>query len=219
MSEARLPVHGFVLAGGKSSRMGEDKALLQFRGRALVEIAVEKLRTFCAQVSISGNRDDLSGYAPVVHEHRVGVGPAAGIEAGLIATQQAWALFIPVDVPQAPVELLRQWATAVAAQDEDVCSASCLVVNGAQQPAFCMLRRECLHRVTLGLEQGERRLERLWGGVARDEQLWRCDAAQFAPVENPTLMEAARWFANLNTPEELAKAEAYAESLHPKGIS
>ena len=84
----KLPVHGFVLAGGKSSRMGTDKALLEFCGRPLVEIAVEKLREFCAEVSIAGNRDDLSVFAPVAHETRVDCGPAAGIEAGLKAAQR-----------------------------------------------------------------------------------------------------------------------------------
>src|ERR1700761_8141432 len=105
MTEGLLPVHGFVLAGGKSSRMGRDKALLTFRGRPMVEIAVEKLRGFCSAVSIAGNREDLSSFAPVVTETRVDCGPAAGIEAGLQACTELWAMFVPVDVPLVPGEL------------------------------------------------------------------------------------------------------------------
>ena len=108
--DAKVPVHGFVLAGGKSSRMGEDKALLRFCGRPMVEIAVEKLRGFCEEVTIAGNREDLAGFAPVVRESRTGVGPAAGVEAGLGAARQEWAMFLPVDVPLVPEELLRRWA-------------------------------------------------------------------------------------------------------------
>ena len=73
-----LPVHGFVLAGGRSVRMGKDKALLQFSGRPMVKIAVEKLREFCAEVRIAGSREDLSGFAPVVMDESEEAGPAAG---------------------------------------------------------------------------------------------------------------------------------------------
>ena len=193
--DGKLPVHGFVLVGGKSSRMGVDKALLPFAGRPMVEIAVAKLREFCADVSVVGNREDLAGYAPVVREARVDVGPAAGIEAGLMAAGQEWSLFIPVDVPLVPGELLRRWAEAVMAKG---CVASYLVVQEQRQPAFCLMRRECLVAVSAAIERGERRVAALLGEL---ERLWVCDAAGLGAVE--------RWFLNLNTPQELAEAEVW----------
>ena len=85
--------------------MGQDKALLRFRGRPMAEIGVEKLREFCAAVSISGNREDLSGFAPIVAEERLDAGPVAGIEAALKCCREPWAMFIPVDVPMMPTHL------------------------------------------------------------------------------------------------------------------
>jgi molybdopterin-guanine dinucleotide biosynthesis protein A len=212
MSE-RLPVHGFVLAGGKSSRMGEDKALLRFLGRPMVEIAVEKLRGFCEVVTIAGNREDLGGFAPVVRETRVDVGPAAGIEAGLRAAAQPWAMFLPVDVPLIPEELLRRWAEAVVEEGADGCGVSYLLVLGERQPAFCMLRRDYAAQVSKAIEAGERKLAEMWTGLDDDGRsgwLWACDAARFAPMEAPTKLEIGHWFSNVNTPQELAEAEAWA---------
>jgi molybdenum cofactor guanylyltransferase len=201
-----LSVHGFVLAGGASSRMGEDKALLRFCGRPMVEIAVEKLRGFCAEVSIAGNREDLAGLASVVPEVRAAVGPAAGVEAGLFAATQPWALFMPVDVPLVPAELLRRWAATVLAMDGVAASN---LYYGRNQPAFCMLRRECLGGFSEAIEAGERRL-----GVLLDrasgEFFWRCDADDLYGENGPALEVRAWWFKNINMPEELAEAEAWA---------
>jgi molybdopterin-guanine dinucleotide biosynthesis protein A len=198
-----LPVHGFVLAGGKSSRMGEDKALLRFCGRPMVQIAVEKLRGFCAEVGIAGNREDLAEFAPVVREARVDVGPAAGVEAGLRAAAQPWVLFMPVDVPLVPEEWLRRWAEAVLAMDGVVASN---LYYGRDQPAFCMLRRECLGRFSEALEAGERRLGMLLER-ASEGLLWVYDL-EGRYGKFPEANE--RWFANVNTPKDLAEAEAWA---------
>jgi molybdopterin-guanine dinucleotide biosynthesis protein A len=191
----RLPVHGFVLVGGKSLRMGVDKALLPLAGRPMVEIAAAKLREFCADVSVAGNREDLAGYAPVVHEDRVDVGPVAGIEAGLKAATREWVMFVPVDVPLVPGKLLRRWAEAVMAKG---CTASYLLVEERKQPTFCLVRRECAVMVSAAIERGERRMAALLGEL---KGLWVCDAAEFGAVE--------RWFLNLNTPQELAEAAAW----------
>ena len=183
----RLPIHGFVLAGGRSSRMGRDKALVVFRGLPMVGVAVEKLRSFCAAVSIVGEREDLENFAPVVPGERADAGAAAGIEAGLRACGQDWAMFIPVDVPLVPETLLGEWvARAMTA------GGGYLVCAGKPHAAIALLRREALAAWTAGLDDGERKLTRLMECVGAAE-------VEFAADQE-------RWLLNVNTPQELAEA-------------
>ncbi len=213
----RLPVHGFVLAGGGSVRMGRDKAVLQLGGVPLVAMAVSRLRSFCTEVSLLGNREDLAAFAPVIREQRVGVGPGAGMEAGLAACRQGWALFTPVDVPFVPDHLLRRWATAVLARAGEGCEASYMRSGQERQPAFCMVRARgvsalnavsAVSAVSAALDAGERRLERLLGAVAEAAEgghVWAAEAGSFA--EGVGEGEIGRWFRNLNTPADMAWAE------------
>ena len=195
--------------------MGQDKAMLPFLGRPMIEIAVEKLREFCAEVSIVGNREDLRVFAPVVREERLNVGPAAGVEAGLFAGTQPWTMFIPVDVPLVPLEVLRIWSAAVVEQKAAGYGASCLLVDQQRQPAFCMMRRECYGSVTFALERGERRLDDILMSIEKDKDeevggVWICDVAELAYPSNPAYLDRKLWFSNVNTPQELAEAEAWA---------
>jgi molybdenum cofactor guanylyltransferase len=191
-----LPVHGFVLAGGKSSRMGADKALLEFRGRPMVATAVETLRSVCAEVSIAGNRDDLKSWAAVAHEARVGEGPAAGIEAALAAAERDWVLMLPVDLPMMSADLLRRWVAAVLVRDG--LRASYMVSAGERHPALCLVRRDCLPLFRTELDAGDRKLTRIFERLG--EGLAVMDA-------NELMAGSEAYFTNVNTPEELAAAE------------
>jgi molybdopterin-guanine dinucleotide biosynthesis protein A len=211
-----LPVSGFVLAGGKGSRMAADKALVQLHGRPLVELAVEKLSNFCADVAISGNRDDLARFAPVVTETRLDAGPGAGVEAGLRSARHDWCLFIPVDVPLLPVELLRSWVVEVLEVEFDdlpkgsFLRGSYLLANKQPQPSICMLHRDCLKVVAKELDRGERRLRHLLEAIEPEfgaGSLWVRNAAGHSPKPDPAPGDLDRWFLNVNTPEELIEAE------------
>jgi molybdenum cofactor guanylyltransferase len=200
---ATLPIHGFVLAGGRSSRMGRDKALLAFRGRQMIQIAVDTLTEVCERVSIAGNREDLANYAPVVREARLGEGPVAGIEAGLASCSSPWALFMPVDLPLLSPSFIRAWAQAVVARPATRASYICSEEN--PHPALCMLRRECFADVSQSLKTGTRRVKTVLEAV---EGLWVADARALA------LSSACECdLTNVNTPDDLALTEKARSSL------
>jgi molybdenum cofactor guanylyltransferase len=196
--------------------MGSDKAELKFCGRPLVELAVEKLSLICAEVAIAGNRSDLERFAPVVMETRSDVGPGAGVEAGLRFARYEWCLFLPVDVPLLPVELLRSWAVEVLEVEYDdipkgsFLRGSYLLANKQPQPSICIVHRDCLKIIAKELDRGERKLRRLLGAIEPEfgaGSLWVRDAAAHSPTPDPAPEDLDRWFSNLNTPEELARAE------------
>jgi molybdopterin-guanine dinucleotide biosynthesis protein A len=179
--------------------MGVDKATMLFRGRAMVEIAVETLQAVCAEVGISGNRDDLAAWATVVPELRVEAGPAAGIEAALAHASREWVMMLPVDLPLMRPELLQAWGDAVLVR-EDV-QASYLVCGEEWHPAVCMVRRGCLELFRAELDAGDRKLTRIFGKLG--EGLLAMDAGEL-------MADVERCFTNVNTPAELRAAEQMA---------
>ncbi len=209
--QAPLPVHGFVLAGGKSSRMGRDKALLAFGSRPMIEIALEKLRSVCAQVSIAGNRQDLVSLAPVISETRLDAGPVSGIEAGVRASGHPWALFIPVDVPLVPALLLHNWAEAVLGRKVGGLRLSFLCAAGIRQPTFCLLHKDCLVELSRAADAGERKLGAVFTRIASAlgaSALWVAETEAFAPEGEIYVSDMEGFFSNVNTPEDLSALQS-----------
>jgi molybdopterin-guanine dinucleotide biosynthesis protein A len=222
-------VSGYVLAGGKSSRMGQDKALLELAGKPLVQRAVEKLRRVCAEVSIVENQAELGIYAPVVRDLHEGCGPLGGIEAALLHSAKDWNLFMAVDMPFLPAGFLDAWVRTVMGRAS--ARVALFTVDGRPQPALCLLHGDVAPFVIRAVTRGEFRLfpvlvEAGEGLAARqgrelDEVFlngcWSVEALDkdglgWTPTE--TQREGMHlWFANLNTPEEFAEAAAAAGVL------
>lgn len=197
---------GFVLAGGASSRMGQDKALVEVAGRPLVEHALAILREAGVTARIAGSRTELSGFAPVVKDE--GGGPLAGVCVALEATEAELAVFLPVDMPLVPASLVKYLlhharVTGAAVTVPSAC--------GYAQTFPAVVRRDALHELQRMLNSGEGgcfaafrqaavRLNQRFAQIAVEE------LAQCGQAEHGLGVAAARWLMNANTPEEAEQA-------------
>lgn len=125
-------------------------------------------------------------------------------------------MFMPVDVPLVPEALLRKWAEAVLEQGKAGCGVSYLLVLQERQPAFAMVRREYAVQVSKAVDAGERQLGEIWMGLDDEGSagwVWAANAERFGPTGPATKLQMECWFKNVNTPEDLAEAEAWADEV------
>lgn len=102
-STERMPLIGVVLAGGLSSRMGRDKALLPWHGRPLIEHQIDTLWAAGVQdVKVSGDRPGYQGVTDPVPQ----AGPVGGIAGVAAACPDGNLLIVPVDMPRLRPALL-----------------------------------------------------------------------------------------------------------------
>ena len=196
-------VHGIVLAGGRSSRMGRDKAGVEVGGRSLLSRTVERLSPQCRALVISrhdGRLDGPNHGLPVVADGVPGqAGPLAGILAGLdwvagVDPAATHAVSVPVDAPFLPADLVMR---LVAAREAAGAGACCAASGGRRHPAVALwpvAARERLREALVG--EGLRRLGAVLDRLDPAVAVW--------PVEpfDP--------FLNLNAPGDLAAAEEIA---------
>ncbi|MGH9588049.1 MAG: molybdenum cofactor guanylyltransferase [Acidobacteriaceae bacterium] len=199
-------MNAFVLAGGQSTRMGRDKALLELGGRPLIEHALAKLRALGFSPSIAGSRPDLARFAPVISDNFSHLGPLGGIEAALASSDAEQNLFLAVDLPWLPVEFLR-WM--MERTNSTHALATIPRLQGLPQPLCAVYSRALLPHVKAALAEGDakviRAVERAataTGLLVDDFNVESVAAAQSWPQPIPLY----RWFLNLNTPAELKKA-------------
>ena len=90
---------GIILAGGKSRRMGVDKAEISLNGMTFLEIQVRKLQLLgAADIIISGKASGLPGTRSVMDLYP-GCGPLGGLYSCFVSSSQTCALVLSVDVP------------------------------------------------------------------------------------------------------------------------
>ena len=183
--------------------MGQDKALLKLGGRPLIEIAVATLQQVCGTVKILSRREELRTYGALVPDRHPGCGPVGGIEAALLEASTPWSLFLAVDMPFMPVSFLQAWAREVVGQSR--ARVAMFTVAEVAQPTLCMVHGDLLPHVQGAVGRGEYRVLAMLEGGARVLAV-ECGWQLSAVFLNSTGADEG-WFANLNTPEEFARAE------------
>lgn len=236
-SPVPLEVGGYVLAGGRSSRMGADKGLLELAGKPLIRHAVKKLRRICIDVRILSNNPALADYAPLVPDLHPDCGPIGGMEAALAHSIFDWNLFLPVDIPLLPTAFLDHWVRNTIADEERGVRIALYTIDGIPQPTLLMMHRDAAPYISQAVERGNFKLfpaleaagcdlaarRGLMHGFVFRNQKWdeggrfRANGGIYSqPWQTITEAQYAAqplWFANLNTPEDFAEAEANITAL------
>ena len=191
-------VEGFILVGGASSRMGSDKAHLEFDGRTGVELIAAALRPNVDTVRLVGSRGEADR-SPLqnVPDLHARWGALGGIHAALHACQTAWAAIVACDLPLVTDELftrLRQFA------QEPFDAVVPIQPDGRQQPLCAFYRRESCLAATDRLIASDEHTPRTL--LARVPTRW----VKFSELAD--LPNAEHLFLNVNTPADYERANS-----------
>lgn len=188
---------GVILAGGQSTRMGHNKALLDFGGEPLIARLARQMQTWFAQTVVVTNTPDVYEFLqlPMAGDRTPGLGPLGGLEAGLTASRYEHAFFVACDMPFVNEGLVRHLLSLAPGHDIVVPQ-----VDGEFEPMHAVYARTCLPAIAANLEA--RRLRLL--SIFHDVRVRKVDETEIRPFGDPE-----RLFFNCNTPEDLAMAREW----------
>ncbi|MGW8958334.1 molybdenum cofactor guanylyltransferase [Paenibacillus sp. NPDC055715] len=161
-----MNVTGIIVAGGRSSRMGQDKALLEIQGVTMLERTAAALEQVTERVIVVTH--DSQGYGPIglenVPDIYPGRGPLSGIHAGLSASRTEWSIIVACDMPFVQPEVLHvllavteKW-TKLLGTTKPAGQAVISSVNGRIHPLLAVYHQSVLPSAEECLRSGRLRL-------------------------------------------------------------
>ncbi len=180
-----------ILAGGQSRRMGTNKALLQLDGEIVISRIVKEAERLDGEMLLVTNQPEEYEFLqlPHVSDLRKGIGPLAGLEAGLMASKTEHNLLLACDLPffqaeagERLLQYLNEYEIAVP------------LTEGRRHPLCAAYRKSLLPKVQKALDEGERRMDSL------------LDAAKAKLVKG----EGPESFFNMNTMQDYQ----WAKTIH-----
>ena len=200
-SVEKSPITAVILAGGRSRRLGRDKAVEPFDGEPLIRRVIRRASEAVAAASVVVVVADAERAAalPLDDHHRTAVdifpdcGSLGGIYTGLDAAPTDWALVAACDMPFLCGPLLSHLASLRADVDAVV-----PMVDGRPEPTHALYSRRCLPAIEARLQARELKISGFFEDVA----------VRYVPEDevrsfDPDLLS----FFNINRPEDLTRAQ------------
>lgn len=182
------PVWGFVLVGGQSRRMGQNKAFLEFEGKTLLERMVEILEPLCDEVFLVGPRSLLNRInLALIEDVFPQKGPLAGIHAALVNSKTDLNIVLPCDMPGLEPAFLAE--LLAAARDTTVDVVVAVRADGRPVAVCGVYKKRCLPVIEKSLVEDR---------LALHQVLSQLRVAYVRPNSDAQLF-------NINTPEDWAQ--------------
>lgn len=191
---------GFITAGGRSSRMGKDKAWLELGGRAMIECVIAALVPVTTKVAIIANSLEYERLGfPVFADSHTGIGPLEAIRTALSNALTSRVVLVGCDLPFVTADLFKLLLSIPG----DHYATVPVGADGKLEPLCAIYCPDALPVVTDLIARGQRKMSLLFDQVA----------TRFVAFDEMSHLAGSHlFFENINTPEDYARAR---ETLLP----
>ena len=186
-----MTITAVLLAGGKSRRMGRDKATIEWRGRPLWQWQIEKLRVLRAEKIFLSTQSDVPwrpADVEIVLDTPPSRGPLSGLAAALVATETNHLLSLAVDMPFMTTEHLRHLC-GLAADGMGVIP----MIDRRAEPLSAIYPKEARAMFVEALQRNNLSLQPIVASLVASNML------QVMPVSGPT----REFYKSINAPRDL----------------
>lgn len=196
-----MDIDTFILIGGRSTRMGRAKATLELAGHTLTErtsATVHRAFPTSRITLVAAAPAQADETLPVIFDKYKNRGPIGAIHAALASAHTEWALVLACDFPFISTELLTRFADELSGNCDAVAP---IQPDGNVQPLCAFYRvKSCLHVI-----------KKPFGEKRPPPAKWLLEQLRtiYVPFDEiAELPNSANFFLNVNTPADLARANA-----------
>ncbi len=192
--EKEAHITGAIIAGGRSKRLGTDKALIYFKGKKLIEYAIELMQAFTNEIVISANKNKYTEYSfPVVPDNYPDLGPISGLEAVLKHSRTRKNMVVPCDTPFLSTELYETLINFSETYDAVVPRTA----NGKTEPLIAVYSKDILPVISQQIKKHDYKLQHLLKAIN----------TKFVLIDNKHNLSNINTISDLNNISDQSKKE------------
>jgi len=182
-------ITGIILAGGQNRRMGQNKALVLWKGKRLIDWVFDALSPLCSNIIVSSNEKITAPQnSLIVPDRHRNIGPLAGIEAGLYHSTTNLNIIVSCDTPMLTTEFFRHMISMHKSFE-----ISLPVHDGVNEPMIGVYNRSILPIIQNAISSG----------LFKPPALIKSCNYQEVPIHAGLNFYNPDLFLNLNSPDDL----------------
>ena len=195
MTEALLTdLSAFILAGGKSTRMGTNKALIKIDNQDMILHSLNLAAKFTKAVFISGEKAEYHGFnIPMVKDKINDIGPLGGIFSCLQQSTSTYNLFLPCDVPYLSESVIQKLINSIFTNNYQAVIAKS---HKGNEPLISVMNKNILPTIQTQIELTDYKMQNLLAKI-------NYSFIDFSELSNSNTL----LFNNINTPTDRPKKD------------